>query len=230
MILRERNTETATAAVWPDAVGFVLAGGRSSRMGVDKALVLLEGRPLVDHALGILREAGLAASLAGGQAELVAFAPVIEDGQPGLGPLSGICAAIASTHARWSVFISVDLPLLPASLLHYLVGHARATGRAVTVASVNGFAQTFPAVLDRAVLPMLRRELEAARGGCFSGFQAAAASRGEAVTVIPVEPLVQCGQISHPRSLPAAIWFLNVNADQDLRRAQILSAGGVRVS
>jgi molybdopterin-guanine dinucleotide biosynthesis protein A len=230
LILREGNAETATAAIWPDAVGFVLAGGRSNRMGVDKALVLLDGRPLVDHALGILRESGLAASLAGGQAALAAFATVIEDGQPGLGPLSGICAALASTHVRWSVFISVDLPLLPASLLHFLLDHASTTGRAVTVPSVNGFAQTFPVVLDRAVLPMLQRELEAGRGGCFAGFQAAAASRGEAVTVVPVEPLIQCGQISHPWSLPAARWFLNVNTDQELRRAQIHFAGAVRVS
>jgi len=213
-----------------DAVGFVLAGGRSSRMGVDKALVLLDGEPLVAHALGIVRDAGLAASLAGGQAELVAFATVIEDGQPGLGPLGGICAALASTHARWSVFISVDLPLLPPSLLQFLLDYARTTGRTVTVPAVNGFAQTFPAVLDRAALPMLQREFEAGRGGCFAGFQAAAASRGESVTVIPVEPLVQCGQISHPRSLPAARWFLNVNTDQDLRRAQIHSASADRVS
>lgn len=214
----------------PDAVGFVLAGGRSRRMGADKALVLLDGRPLVDHALGILREAGLAAHLAGGQAALAAFAPLIEDRQSGLGPLSGICAALASTHARWAVFIPVDVPHLPGSLLQFLLDRARTTESPVTVTSVNGFAQTFPAVLDRAVLPMLLRELEAGRGGCFSGFQAAAAEMGESLTAIPVEPLVQCGQISHPRELPAARWFLNVNTDQDLRRARILSAGGVRVS
>jgi molybdenum cofactor guanylyltransferase len=226
----EGMKETATDAVRPDAVGFVLAGGRSSRMGADKALVLLDDRPLVDHALGLLREAGLAASFAGGQAALAALAPLIEDGRPGLGPLSGICAALASTDARWSVFISVDLPLLPASLLHFLLDHASTTGRTVTVPSVNGFAQTFPAVLDRAVLPMLQRELEAGRGGCFAGFQAAAASLGETVKAIPVEPLVQCGQISHPQSLPAARWFLNVNTYQDLRRAQIHSASADRVS
>jgi molybdopterin-guanine dinucleotide biosynthesis protein A len=199
-------------------------------MGADKALVLLDGRPLVAHALGILRHAGLAASLAGGEPALADFAPMVEDRQSGLGPLSGICAALASTTARWAVFIPVDLPLLPSSLLHCLLGHARIAGRAVTVASVNGFAQSFPAVLDRAVLPMLVRELESGRGGCFSGFQAAAAGLGEAVTAIPVESLVQCGQISHARDLPAAWWFLNVNTAEDLRRAQVHSASANRVS
>jgi molybdenum cofactor guanylyltransferase len=203
-----------------DAAGFVLAGGRSSRMGADKALVQLAGQPLVAHAIGILRDVGLAVSIAGGQSALAAFASLIEDGQPGRGPLSGICRALTSTAAPWAVFTSVDLPLLPASLVACLLQHARITESAVTVPSVNGFAQTFPAVLAGAALPALEKELSAGRGGCFSGFEAAAASIGEAVTVVPVEMLVQSGQAEHPLDLPAARWFLNVNTEQDLWHAE----------
>jgi molybdenum cofactor guanylyltransferase len=226
----EGKMEIETAAAWPDAVGFVLAGGRSSRMGKDKSLVLLDGGPLVAHALGIFGQAGLAASVAGGQLGLSAFASLVEDNRPGLGPLSGICAALASTSARWAVFIAVDLPLLPASLLGCLLQHARITGRAITLSSVNGFAQTFPAVVNRAALAMLERELESGRGGCYSGFQAAAASLDEPVTVLPVETLVQCGQVAHPLELPASRWFLNVNTAEDLRRAMIHSMAAHRVS
>ena len=206
-----------------DAVGFVLAGGRSSRMGADKALVQLGGRPLVAHALGILREAGLTVSIAGGQPALAAFAPLVEDRQPGLGPLSGICSALASTSAQWAVFTSVDLPLAPASLVACLLRHARIKGRAIAIGSVNGFAQTFPAVVARAALPSLERELSAARGGCFSGFEAAAADLCEPVAVVQVELLVQCGQIAHPLGIPASHWFLNVNSVEDLRLAEVHS-------
>lgn len=208
------------AATEPDAVGFVLAGGRSSRMGTDKALIRLGGQPLVAHAIGILQEAGLDVSVAGGYQALAAFAPLVQDRRPGLGPLSGICAALASTSAQCAVFLPVDLPLLPASLVVFLLRRARTTGSAVTVPSVNGFPQTFPAVLDRAILPMLERELESGNGGCFGGFQAAAARFGEAVTVIPVEMLVQPGQIAHPTGLPPARWFLNLNTREDLLRAE----------
>jgi len=189
-------------------------------MGTDKSLVLLDGRPLLAHALGILREAGLAASVAGGQPTLSAFAPLVEDDRPGLGPLGGICAALASTPAPRAVFLSVDLPLLPASLVRYLLQHARITGRSITVPSVNGFAQTFPAVVSRASLPVFENELESGRGGCFSAFQTAASSLGEPVTVLPVESLIQCGQVAHPQALPASRWFLNVNTAEDLRRAR----------
>jgi len=112
-------------------------------MGVDKALVHLRGRPLVEHALEILRGAGLAASIAGARSTLSAFAAVVEDVEAGKGPLGGICAALASTSAQRAVFVPVDLPLLPSSLVAYLVRHAEITGRAVTLASVAGFTDVY---------------------------------------------------------------------------------------
>lgn len=204
---------------------FVLAGGQSSRMGSDKALLDFAGQPLIARALGILREAGLTASIAGARAALESFAPVVADSESGLGPLGGICAALQSTSARRALFIPVDLPLVPASLLAYLVRHAQTTERAITVVSVSGFAHTFPAMIDRAALPALAAELRAGHRGCFAAFQTAAASRGQAVDEIAVELLVQAGQVAHPAVLPAFEWFLNVNSPQDLARAQALVKG-----
>jgi molybdopterin-guanine dinucleotide biosynthesis protein A len=228
--LTEAIIGVETAPNQPEAAGFVLAGGRSSRMGCDKALVSLDGRPLVGHALYLLQQAGLRTSIAGGQPALARFAPMVADRDPGLGPLSGICAALQSMAAHWAVFIPVDLPLLPPSLVECLLQHARTTGCTVTVPAVNGFAQTFPAVLHRSALPLLERELEAGRGGCFSGFQVAAADAGEKVTVLPVESLVQCGQVADSHLLPAAWWFLNVNTPENLRRAELHSSRVHRVS
>ncbi|HZP06630.1 MAG TPA: molybdenum cofactor guanylyltransferase [Terracidiphilus sp.] len=201
------------------AVGFVLAGGQSSRMGQDKATLPFAGRPLIAHALSALREAGFSASIAGARSDLRSFAPVIQDAKPGRGPLSGICAALAATAARHSVFVSVDLPLLPAALLRFLLHHARIAESAITVCSVNGFAHTFPVVIGRAALPVLETELAAGRLGCFAAFQAAATALGQPVSVVPVELLVQAGQIEHPACLPVARWFLNVNTPEDLERA-----------
>ncbi len=205
-----------------DAVGFVLAGGLSSRMGRDKALLMLDGRPLVENALSILRQAGLPASISGARTPLASCAPVVPDTKPGLGPLGGVCAALASMPSQHAAFLPVDLPLLPASLLLFLLHHARMTGRAVTVAAVNGDAQTFPVVLKRTALPALKDELDAGRAGCFSAFQTAAASLGEPLSVVPVELLAQVGQVDHPAAIPVAHWFLNVNTPPDLRRASAL--------
>lgn len=201
------------------AAGFVLAGGQSNRMGSDKALVQFRGRPLIAHALGMLREAGLAAAIAGARSALDAYAPVVADAQSGLGPLGGVCAALHSTGAAFSVFVSIDLPLLPASLIRFLLEHARCTARPVTLASLNGFAQPFPSVIHRQALPVLQRELNEGRAGCFASFQAAARHLGQAVSILPVEMLVQAGHIADPDGRPPLHWFLNLNSRRDVERA-----------
>ena len=155
--------------------------------------------------------------------------PSFEMPQPGLGPLAGICAALAAASARYVVFLPVDLPLLPASLIAYLLHHARITGCAVTVPSVNGFAQTFPVVLDRAVLPALQTRARLRTRGCFSAFQAAAAAAGQPIASVAVELLAQSGQVAHPLGLPPLRWFLNLNTPQDLERAEALAAQSHRV-
>ncbi len=188
-------------------------------MGADKALLPLHGRPLVEHALEILRGAGLTASIAGARSPLGAFGPVVDDVEADKGPLGGICAALASTSAQLAVFVPVDLPLLPPSLIAYMVRHAEITGTAVTLASAAGFTQTFPAVLSRAILPLLEAELAAGRLGCFQAFEAAASSLGQQVSVIAVEEAAQAGAIVHPGGFAADRWFTNLNTPVDLRDA-----------
>jgi molybdenum cofactor guanylyltransferase len=205
-----------------DAAGFVLAGGQSSRMGREKALIELGGRPLIVHALEILREAGLPASIAGAQANLKEFAPVVLDPNPGAGPLAGICAALSVSHAHHAVFLTVDVPFVPPSLIAFLLHHARVTGQAITTATVTGFAQTFPAVIAREALPALASELNAGRNGCFAAFEAAAASLGQSVSRVSVEWIAQSGHVFHPDGLAPAQWFLNLNTPSEMQRAEAL--------
>jgi molybdopterin-guanine dinucleotide biosynthesis protein A len=201
------------------AAAFVLAGGQSRRMGHDKALLQLAGQPLIAHAITLLQIAGLSPEIAGARSDLSRFAPVIPDSNPDLGPLSGICNALESTSARFSIFIPVDLPLLPPSLIAYLLFHAEIAASAVTLPSIRGVANPFPAVLDRSTLPILKSELKAGRRGCLAAFRAVETALGRPITSIPVELLTQSGQASHPLGLPAAFWFLNINTAADLERA-----------
>jgi molybdenum cofactor guanylyltransferase len=201
------------------AMGFVLAGGRSSRMGRDKALVSFGDQSLVARALSILRAAGLQVGVAGTRSALDVDEPVFLDSSPDQGPLSGVCVALSQTKAEWTVFLPVDMPLMPASLLDYMLRNAIATEREVTVLSVCGFAQTFPAVLHRAALPSLMSSLQSGERGCYRAFKSAAQALGRPMAALPVETLAVSGQVTHPGGLPAARWLVNVNTPADLEHA-----------
>lgn len=204
-----------------EAAGFVLAGGQSTRMGADKALVEFCGKPLIAHAVDCLRNAGLPAQIAGARSDLASFAPVVHDPAPDRGPLAGICSALAQCSADLAVFVSVDMPILPPSALTFLAARAAITAQAVTLFAVNGYPQTFPVVVRRDALPALQADLEHGSRGCFAAFRAAAQACGEQIAVLPVEFLVQSGHLAHPNALPASRWFVNVNAPRDLQRAWI---------
>ena len=201
-----------------DVAGFVLAGGQSSRMGTDKALLDFAGEPLVVHALRILRQARLTASIAGARSPLQALAPVVSDSEPDRGPLSGICAALASTSATQALILSVDMPLLPQSLVALLLEEAQKGEPLVTVLSMNGFVQTFPVVIRREALPWMRTTLETGQGGCLAAFQSAAVSMGQSMKIVQVDQAVNEGKLS-AIELPVEDWFLNVNEPADLARA-----------
>ena len=210
------------------AEGFVLAGGQSSRMGSDKALLSFAGAPLIQHAIGVLEAAGLDARIAGARSDLSSFAPVIAD-QPdtsGLGPLAGICAALNEANAQYAVFLPVDLPLIPAELIAYIVNHAVAAQSAITLVSEAGFQQTFPVVSDRIAASELRRALDSDHHGCLSSFRAAATALGRPLSVVSVELLLAAGHVFHPHGLPAHRWFHNVNSPRDLADAEGLLDGG----
>lgn len=203
--------------------GFVLAGGESRRMRHDKALIKFQGEPLVVHALRILEAASIQARIAGARPDLKRFAEIIPDAEPGRGPLSGICAALAATDTQRALFIPVDMPLLPSSLITLMVSRARVTEAPVTLISISGFLQSFPVLLERATFPFLAAALERSCAGCYAAFQAAASGLGRPMDVLSVEHLVQAGQVTHPAGLPSAFWFLNINTEGELRRAEALS-------
>jgi len=215
-----------------EGAGFVLAGGQSSRMGREKALLEFAGEPLIVRALTILRDAGMQPWIAGARSSLSAFARVVQDAAyaPGMGPLAGICAGLSATTARYAAFLPVDQPLMPSSLVTCLLSRARLTESLISVASVSGDVQTFPVVIDRKALPALEGQLRSGRRGCLNAFQAASIAHAQRLSVLPTELLIQSGQIAHPASLPPAFWFINLNSPEDLVRARRLTGGGLRVS
>jgi molybdenum cofactor guanylyltransferase len=143
-----------------DCSGFVLAGGRSSRMGTDKAFLDFHGRTLLSRAMERLLAVTPEVRIVGPATKFAAYGPVTEDIYSGRGPLGGIHAALTASRTELNVILAVDLPLVTESLLRFLVEQAAATEAMVTVPRVAGGYQPLCAVYRRAFASVAQRALE----------------------------------------------------------------------
>jgi molybdopterin-guanine dinucleotide biosynthesis protein A len=135
--------------------GAVLAGGRSTRMGRDKASLLVHGEPLLLRQLRLLADAGCADRLvsSGASAPGPAFALVpdevriVADHSADAGPLAGLARVLTEARYDLVIVIAVDLPGLDAGFLRALIAEAR-PGVGV-VPSRNGQHEPLVAVYPR---------------------------------------------------------------------------------
>jgi molybdopterin-guanine dinucleotide biosynthesis protein A len=121
--------------------GFVLAGGKSTRMGQDKAAVTLNGLTLLQHALAALREVCRNVSILGKHELYGNLGPVYEDIFPGCGPLGGIHAALSNSQTQFNLIIAVDTPFLAPEFLSYLAEKAIDSRAIVTTPEINDYTQ-----------------------------------------------------------------------------------------
>jgi molybdopterin-guanine dinucleotide biosynthesis protein A len=212
-------SENGNSPQQPSAAGFVLAGGHSSRMGADKALSLFGGIPLIQVALETLTEAHFSACIAGSRSKLGEFAQEIPDTFPESGPMGGVHAALAASTSEWNLFLPVDLPLMPSSLLSSLLQRAQLTSAPVTVPRVNGRIEPFPVVLRSAVFSGIAQRIAAGETACHQAWQTIPAELGASLDAVDVESLLQCGQCTPGRGrvgLPPALWFHSANTPEAL--------------
>src|SRR5690242_19771847 len=115
-----------------DASGFILAGGRSSRMGTDKSLLRFGNSTLIESAVDRLRRVTTEVAIVSPRNDLVRYAPVIHDIYPDRGPLGGIHAALASSGHELNLMLAVDMPFVDPELLRRVLAVADESQTTVT--------------------------------------------------------------------------------------------------
>jgi molybdenum cofactor guanylyltransferase len=143
--------------------GFVLAGGKSSRMGQDKAFLKLGGITLLERALRLAKAATGNATIVGNASKFAGFGVVIEDQYPECGPLGGIHAALAQTSTDLNLIVAVDLPFLRPEFLRYLIAQAGASDAMALVPRSGEKLQPLCAMYRRAFAEYAERSLRAGR-------------------------------------------------------------------
>ncbi len=211
--------------------GILLAGGRSRRMGRDKAWVDLAGRPLIRWSLDALRQASdrqviVARDEAAAERLRTLGVPVIVDALAARGPLTGVHAGLRAATSDLSLVLACDMPLVRPELLRFLVAAIGAWDAAVPYAGDADPPAGLLAGATRARDAGLQPLLAAYRQSCLPALEKILA--GGPMPTMALLSLVKA------RVIAPELWrqvdpdgrsFLNINTHQDLEAAARLLAG-----
>ncbi|HWC15439.1 MAG TPA: molybdenum cofactor guanylyltransferase [Terriglobales bacterium] len=144
--------------------GFLLAGGKSSRMGADKAFIQIGGCTLLDRGVQVLAVVCSGVAVVGDVAKFANHnVAVIEDIYRDCGPLAGIHAALSQSPAEFNLVLAVDMPLVSPELLEFLFEQAENSDAIVTVVRIDRGFQPLCAVYRRAFAAVAEDALKAGK-------------------------------------------------------------------
>ena len=186
------------------AAGFVLVGGRSSRMGQNKALLRWQDQTLFESiAAHVCEAAGNVALVGELDSEATASFDRISDVRTGLGPLAGIEAALMSARGQSNLILACDLPFIKTASLKLLLKAAEdRQSRCVVAQDENGRVHPLCGVYRSDCLSAVSRALDKGRLKVMETVEELGAERVE---------------------LAAPIW--NVNTPEEWKRCQELANG-----
>lgn len=138
----------------------ILSGGRATRMnGVDKGLVLLQNKPLIQHVIERLKPQ-VGEILINANRKIVHYQafglPVIQDEDADfIGPLAGFILGLQHAKHDYVLTVPCDSPLLPLDLAERLLSDMTASRTDISVASSEGNAHPVFCLMKKSVLPSL---------------------------------------------------------------------------
>jgi molybdopterin-guanine dinucleotide biosynthesis protein A len=151
------------SAVSPSVGAFLLAGGASSRMGRDKALIPFRGNPLLVHLAELLISVSADFHIIAPPERYESFGyPMLPDLRNNCGPMAAIEAALSKSPHRWNFIVACDMPLLSAEWLITLRDCALASPQVDCVSSATAPDSPNPlaAIWNRSALPKVSNFLD----------------------------------------------------------------------
>jgi len=189
--------------------GFVTAGGRSSRMGRDKAWLELGGQTMIERVIAALKPVTRSVAVIANSPEYERLGlPVYADTNIGIGPLEAIRTALANARAPRALLVGCDLPFVTPELFSFLLS-LKGDHQAIVPVGADERLEPLCAVYSAQALPCVSRLIESGARKVSLLFEQ-----------VPTR-LVQFSEIVH---LPCAeLFFENVNTQAEYSRAVEIS-------
>ncbi|AHF05803.1 molybdenum cofactor guanylyltransferase [Desulfitobacterium metallireducens] len=140
--------------------GVLLAGGKSSRMGRDKAFLDYLGKPLIEKGLEELRSVFSEVIISTNSPERFQCygEKKVTDLYPGCGPLSGLQSGLQAAQFGYSFFVACDMPFIDPEVIRFLAGYCGKHD--VIVPEVDGVLHPLHAFYHKNCLPLITEYLE----------------------------------------------------------------------
>jgi molybdopterin-guanine dinucleotide biosynthesis protein A len=161
-VTRSASLDPRLSTLDQDFSAVILAGGKSSRMGLDKAWLEVDGQRLLERQIARVRAAGAVEVFISGRADMdyAGFGvPVLHDQFAGAGPLAGVERALATSGSPMLLVLAVDLAAMSVDLLRQLAaGCAPEVG---VIPRVQGNLEPLAAIYPKSALALARSQLAA---------------------------------------------------------------------
>jgi len=136
----------------------ILSGGKSSRMGTDKGLTLLNEKPMTQYAIDLLSPLFCETLIIANDPSYGVFElPVYEDLLADRGPLGGIYTGLTFSTTPWNFFIACDMPFMTTHVIEKLLMHM--TDCDIVVAVHNQSPEPMCALYNKSCLTVVEKQL-----------------------------------------------------------------------
>ena len=127
---------------------YILAGGKSSRLGTDKGLYLLNGKPIIEYVISQLKPVVTNIVIVTNNKEYEQFGyEIIADNIADNGPSGGIHAALKHTGTNQNFIVSCDMPFITSDSILFMINNSM--GYQITVPVNNGKFEPLFAVFSK---------------------------------------------------------------------------------
>lgn len=190
----------------------IQAGGASTRMGNDKALLPFNGEPLIQRVMARLASIADEIFIVSNHPErFKAFdLPVYPDELPGIGALGGLYTALTRANGDLLAMAACDMPFAEPKLLEHMANEMVDTAIDAMVPKTNGYYEPAFAVYRRSVcLPLVRQSIDLGEKRLISWFERARIETLPDATLAELDPLRRA--------------FVNVNTPEEFAAAERLA-------
>ncbi len=148
--------------------GIIMAGGKSSRMGEDKGLMIYKGNPMISYPLSVLQGICGEIIISTNNIEYSRFGyRLIDDAIKGIGPIGGLYSSLMASKNEWNLVVACDMPFVSESFLRELIAFEKKGFNALVPQNTNKQYEALCALYSKSCIPIIENQIKKKEFGLY---------------------------------------------------------------